>query len=384
MVDKVKYQKDFVFTRFVHPLEGKISLSKKLPYFFDNLKTEEEINEFKEIADHSFLKMHLDSLTSYRSIRDMPKKLQQHYDYIFNKYPQFKTRLTKYDLLTQEELVLSLAENWVIIKFDQDVEFGYMKRQEKIKELAKQRNENYIPFYSKKDIIKDYSISHLLLIEFLSWEEEIFHFEPPIRVDYITSNTAYDFYTPISQNAIEHTELSKNFARIKTFDEILESYEYWSNKIDSSIDNLTNNKLFYIARLLKTAKSTHDAKIELVTLVSIIELLLTHNPLTNRFNVEDSITKQFILKTAVALHEFDTKIELEDIKSELKLIYTLRSKIAHGDFEELNKLFEKHSDLEEHVDFFIYKYCVNLYGYIQIILKLYLTDIKFIDFLKNN
>ncbi len=83
--------------------------------------------------------------------------------------------------------------------------------------------------------------------------------------------------------------------------------------------------------------------INVVLLTSIIEFMLTRNPDFNRFNVEDSINKQFQLKASLLIYQNDKKRNLLKIKEDLKNIYNLRSIIAHGDFENLKKLIKKKS-----------------------------------------
>ena len=60
-------------------------------------------------------------------------------------------------------------------------------------------------------------------------------------------------------------------------------------------------------------------------LISIIELLLTHSPNNNRFNVEDSINKQFQLKAGIVINKYD-KTQLAEIRNRLKYFYSLRFK----------------------------------------------------------
>ena len=78
----------------------------------------------------------------------------------------------------------------------------------------------------------------------------------------------------------------------------------------------------YIGSLLANVRSKiNDDKQKLVSLVGVIELLLTHNPNFNRFNVEDSISKQFKLKTSILLYKNDDSIDLNKTKKQLIFLF---------------------------------------------------------------
>ena len=106
--------------------------------------------------------------------------------------------------------------------------------------------------------------------------------------------------------------------------------------------------------------------------MSIIEFILTRNPDSNRFNVEDSISRQFKLKASIAIYQFDNREYLDEISTNLKEIYSLRSTVAHGGF----------IDKEQHDKFVDSIY--SLYNYIRAIMSMYIKDSEFIDYLKDN
>lgn len=152
--------------------------------------------------------------------------------------------------------------------------------------------------------------------------------------------------------------------------------------IDEILNGNQKDKLLYIASLLKNAGyDIKEDKTKLVVLVSIIELLLTHNPDFNRFNVEDSINKQFQLKGATLIYLNDKSGDINQIKVRLKEIYGLRSSIAHGDFKAVTKYIENAKKKGE--DFPISVIISELYIYLKAIITEYLRDNKFVDFLKD-
>ncbi|HMM99737.1 MAG TPA: HEPN domain-containing protein, partial [Anaerolineales bacterium] len=157
-------------------------------------------------------------------------------------------------------------------------------------------------------------------------------------------------------------------------------------EIGKLIDNLLNSKakdkLLYVASLLKNAgHDIKEDKTKLVVLVSIMELLLTHNPKFDRYNVEDSINKQFQLKAATLIYLNDKSRNINHIKARLNEIYGLRSSVAHGDFKAITKYFETAKKKDE--KFPIGTVIGELYIYLRAIITEYLLDDNFVDFLKD-
>lgn len=154
--------------------------------------------------------------------------------------------------------------------------------------------------------------------------------------------------------------------------------------LDSIFEEGHKDKLMYVASLLKTVgEDVSDDRIKLVTLVSIIELLLTHSPDYNRFNVEDSISKQFRLKASLLIYLNDKSQDLEQIKNRLKTIYGLRSNISHGNFTAVSRYIERPSRKEGEEEYFS-DLISDLYVYIRAILMEYLKDPGLVEFLKEN
>jgi hypothetical protein len=139
-----------------------------------------------------------------------------------------------------------------------------------------------------------------------------------------------------------------------------------------------------VGGLLKiVAHDTRDKKTRLMLLTSIIELLLTHNPDFSRFNVEDSISKQFQLKASILIYLNNRTRDINAVKNRLRTIYQQRSNIAHGNFQAVEKYIQslsKKEGEEEHFDDLI----VDIYGYVRAILEEYLKDQALVEFLKDN
>ena len=70
-----------------------------------------------------------------------------------------------------------------------------------------------------------------------------------------------------------------------------------------------------------------------------------------------------------------------NIKRRLRIIYTQRSNIAHGNFKAVEKYIRNLSKKEGQEEYFE-DLVVDLYVYIRAILEEYLKDITFVEFLK--
>ena len=108
------------------------------------------------------------------------------------------------------------------------------------------------------------------------------------------------------------------------------------NLIDKFInikDDNFDNFMFIIETFY--SENNKSYKKEITDYVTLLEMFVTHSPSTNRYNVEDSISKQFVEKS------IKNKIDLEDFKKELKYMYNYRSKLLHGEVLEMNKQLNK-------------------------------------------
>jgi hypothetical protein len=119
--------------------------------------------------------------------------------------------------------------------------------------------------------------------------------------------------------------------------------------------------------------------------------MLTHAPDFNRYNVEDSINKQFRLKLSVLMYQEDNKINLTDLNKRLNEIYSQRSNVAHGNFAAYDKLITKEvnkmkdrEELDDLKGIARERFVIDCYNYIRVILKAYVKDRNFVQYLKDN
>ncbi len=153
--------------------------------------------------------------------------------------------------------------------------------------------------------------------------------------------------------------------------------------IESAFAHNLAEKLIYVGELLRIANDVFDEKVRLLMLTSIIELLLTHNPDTGRFNVEDSINRQFQLKAALLVYQNNRELDLEQLKRRLKTIYQQRSNVAHGNFgavQDYIRKLKKTGGEEEHFEDLI----IDLYSFVRAIIEEYLKDVRLVEFLKGS
>lgn len=133
------------------------------------------------------------------------------------------------------------------------------------------------------------------------------------------------------------------------------------------------DKLLFIGDLLRIVENeTHDVKVKLLLLVSIIEFLVTRNPDVSKFNVEDSISRQFVLKASILIYNSSPEINLDEVKDNLKRIYQQRSDVAHGNF------ISKNEFKSIVASFYL------LYDYIRAVVSEYIRDTKLVDYIKEN
>lgn len=156
-----------------------------------------------------------------------------------------------------------------------------------------------------------------------------------------------------------------------------------------------DKKFLFICEKIKYSFENYNNNLEMsfVELISLIELLITHNPDSGRFNIEESITKQFVGKMLLILYENDNKIDSEKLKKELKFTYSIRSAIAHGDYinlnQQLNKLFDfyglkrdgKGIDYKDNSDALI-KLRDRVTDWLRVVVSLYLKDENKINIIK--
>ncbi|MDO8513413.1 MAG: HEPN domain-containing protein [bacterium] len=287
-----------------------------------------------------------------------------------------RKNLPKNSLKSLKSFQEALAKKWVILRFDVSKEL--------YEEVFSKHPLGYDAFGPDVDYDEDTVASvkktHVLFyLEFLNlvlndfFALPIFFSGTPIEGEAYDAGMPPDVYPSINVQ-----ELSKLFKEETDGDKLilkLPKLKYYAGQLEKLLPD-QEKRFKYIGEIL-FFHSTLDWNLQLIMLVSIIELMLTHNP-DQRYNAEDSISKQFILKTADVYYQENKKADLRETEKLLRQIYNLRSSIAHGEYSNIEKIMDKFhteglngSDLNDRIREFI-----------RCIIRRYLLDPEYIDFLK--
>ncbi|OJU35178.1 MAG: hypothetical protein BGN96_05105 [Bacteroidales bacterium 45-6] len=380
----------FALTKYIYPIENSIVLSESMRLKFDNPRSSEEINTVKEFIQKTLIEKdkggneRVASLSSRLgfSLGDLKEKLRE--------IDEDDYALKYYDKNYEKSLIDILAETWIIVRFSDDKEFDDItKDRDILLRIVLSKDETD---YAKK--FKDLA-SYCHIISLLSHnDEEYYHGE-----SFLLSTNPYELFSvSVNQRVYEAVEtfLGHNFLFkeenrglnwlywIDGFEEIcsqadgletllIDTLKREEGKIRLSQKETPKQKILHIGNLLKTSyEHLKDPELMLLILVSIIEYLITRNPDTNRFNIEDSISRQFKLKCAIIIHNQDTEYDLVQLNKELGVIYSQRSDFAHGNYKSNFKIEDILSSV------------YSLYKFNKYIINEFIEDRVLIEYLKDN
>jgi len=381
-----------LLTNYVYPLKEKIVLSDSLGFYLDNPRTKDEINMVAESLSESHKyrglipKMSVGEQQHNRSnIADLFKDIEEKCSIGDSYIPEF------FELYDQSKPFEFLSHMCVIARYD----LG-QNTDEIIKEVKERNLYGDLGIYLLSDKypeLKNYQnlISYCFILAILMESNLSTYISPslnpsllrlsilansslmplrPHQMDFFWQSIDPVFYVP-TRFQIVKDELNNSSDELEQF-----------FKTDESLIN----KIIYIGDILSAAYETSDMRVKILLLTGLVELLLARNPDTNKFNVEDSITKQFVLKSSIVINDEYDSWSITEIGKTLKQIYNIRSKIAHGDFEKLGQIISKMcTDLNADDEYIAYASIVNnLYAYIRAILKRYIHDKEYIDFIKKS
>jgi hypothetical protein len=380
----------FAITKYIYPLESSILLSGSLNYIIDNPRTEKEIEIVKNFISESLNESKEETSTMaplgmrlVLSLGDLKKGLEQK-DNTGYALQYYKNNM-------QKPLVDILAETWVILRFSDEEEFTKIanNREELFRTIIGNDNSEYATKFNE---LANYC--HVLSMLFHN-EDGDYHGE-----SFLLSENAYEVFYKSKNLKIKDS--IENFIHFNfSFNELKrhEEWKYWfdaknwifkdaerlesliiqdkilekGKKIRLSQKQTPKQKILHIGGLQKTAyEHLKDPELMLLLLVSIIEYLVTRNPDNNKFNVEDSISKQFKLKCAVLIHNQDIEYNLVQLSDDLNSLYSQRSDIAHGNYKEdfnIDKIVEAVRLLNK---------------FIEHILNEYIDDRNLLEYLKDN
>jgi len=373
---------NFLITYYIYPIREKFLLSGNLGIYFDNPRTDEEVEAVTEYIHQAYS---IESAFQYseKAINQALQEFLSHYsqkDEYISEFRNAVSELSPYEIL---------AKMWIVARYDDGGEHGALNK--KVKELAEEGHYGLFMLEDDNPIVKNSG----QLLDYCHLFSLLIHTEQDYEGRSFILDANSGWFIKIKPNHVvcilffmftafsgERKLVEKDENRWLYFPAVKERLIEISKLIDNLLNSEAKDKLLYIAGLLKNAgHDIEEEKTKLVVLVSIMELLLTHNPKFDRYNVEDSINKQFQLKAATLIYLNDKSKNINHIKARLNEIYGLRSSIAHGDFKAITKYFEtaKKKDDKFPIDTVI----GELYIYLRAIITEYLLDDNFVDFLKD-
>jgi hypothetical protein len=326
-------------TKYIYPLEKEIILSKHLGYSIDNPRTEEEILLIKEYIHPALIRNYENNQPNYNPMLSAAFAIEQWKEYNKGRDEFVYTYLEKNKEAEIEDII---SQSWIILRYNDNGEFESVK---------KERNYFFDIFFT--DAKNAYFDKYNSMLSYFQLISLLIHDKPN---DYsgdslILLKKPQSIFYPIDHTH-EIIEAFRSFysnctiandKRGKTWDfypDIQNELILIANLLEPILTSKhktkqqsAKDKIFFIGDLLRVIENeTQDVNVKLLLLVSIIEFLVTRNPDTNRFNIEDSISKQFVLKASILIYNNDKGRRLEDLKSNLKLIYDQRSSVAHGKY----------------------------------------------------
>ena len=383
----------YFLTSFLHPIEVPISISMEVPITFDNPRNNYEIQNIKNILiEHLKKQEWFKKKSNFSSMKEDLKKSFSKIEtdiytdsaYVIKFFKDYK----------DEKFFEFISKMWVILRYEDDKE--------------SQASDNYIRTVTEpmgidtnSDPSKSYgnkedTLNYCILLSFLSQEIK----------DYETSNNIiFEHELMPFKEISDRTLIYLWFFWLYRWGNIKESaINNWklfplglntinenSKKLDSLIKQIGKERTLYIGNLLLLSNNIHtkDDKIKILLLTSLLELLLTHNPVFNRYNVEDSISKQFQLKGSILIHLNNKANNLLDLKKKLNSIYDIRSSVIHGNFEEIKDIKvwsqKKRNKIKDFYPYTDYKGIItDLYTFIKAILEEYIKNPSLINFIKDN
>lgn len=364
-----EFAMNFILTKFVYPLKEKLKIGEH--YYFDNPRTAEEIKYVAKLVREATPFPPNDKLAGGEGFITI--------DYILDK---MKERYSDDEFATErinnskyKDPCYKIASMWVVLRIKEKTTVDdYF-------ECAKNVH-SYIDVLTLLAFKEHHYIDFSVLIsgcEYIALYKE--------QIISQIQNSIIEILVEATENRKKNIE-KKNYR--------FNGFTYFYNEIakkSEMIDAVPNKEFInYIMESIQALRKNSDLKMKFVSVVSIIELLLTHSPDYARFNVEESISKQFKNKIALICYLNDKACDYDLITKECTLIYSLRSDIAHGNFsifpKDLQKYFRfckenKFISINEFDKVYVLdKLITRTLKYMVIILNTYMKDYKLYEVVK--
>lgn len=378
----------FLYTRYYYPLREPIPLSHHLGFYLDNPRTKQEIID---VAD-SLLSIRSADTSYYPLIGQSEDEIDSLEWFLFrfrNKFIELDRHVRKqFSSYNREKVFEFIARMLVIARYpESESSQSLAKQYRRIKERALKEIvllPGEYPAITNEHRLEDFSYLLSLLIHTSGddyWGQNfVLRSESKVMDD----DPWFNFMnlggvSPHFSNGRLNMDDGWQWHFLPS---IKEQLIHTCGILDLAFGSGDTEKLLYIGNLLKIVREVRDVKVKLLLLTSILELMLTHNPDYNRFNVEDSINKQFQLKIGVLMYMNDNTTDLTALKKQLKEIYQTRSNIAHGNFGGLAKIEKAAQKKKGEPEYLLERYVTRLYQIIRVSVQAYLRDKAFMEFLK--
>jgi len=371
---------NIILLKGVLPLKKKMVLSKKFGIELDNPRNRDELNyvsyflkdkiEFKEDKKllNYFLVSDTKTILHLNYLEDSLKSLLRHY----KNNPYFnKTFLKNYK---KEKAHDYLVKSWLVVRFDDK---GFFKELRNEKRKMIKRKEKGLFILEGTEIgpkREERALSFLSIIDLIFIDKLKDRLRKTVILEENLFQELFIYITGLEQGRSIH----KEFDYFTIADNIQEIVRF-----GKGIDQLSqeqNEKLLFVGETIGNVNDNwQNSKMQFLMLVSIIEFLLIRGPDTSRFNIEDSIRKQFQLKAGVVINKRNGE-KLDLLSQRLKTIYDIRSIIAHGNFARFTKLMNDYRKKDKDFDFF--EFIEECFDYIKAIVESYIFETDFVESLK--
>lgn len=382
---------NILMTTYIYPLAEKMLLSEKLNAYLDNPRTDEEIEAVTGYIRRAYISESAFRFPEYsdEDIVTLEGIILRFCEGFSDADPYVKQFCDTYD---RGSLYEFMARMWIVARYDDE---GQIEVERQRRKEYRDKGELVVALYEQEHPILRNSrrlVEYSYLLSLLTHTHDdytgysfVLDSDPSqFGLDEVNTKLCLYFFIfgLLSQESREDVESEE--LRWQLFPFIRPELEGNARLLDAAFEAGFEDKLMYVASLLKTVgEDLADEKFKLVILVSIIELLLTRNPDHSRFNVEDSISKQFRLKVGLLVYLNDKSRDLDEIEARLKTIYSMRSNIAHGNFTAVNRYIGRLSTREGEEEYFS-DLISDSYVYIRAIVTELLRDTKLVEFLKEN
>jgi hypothetical protein len=381
---------NFVLTTYVYPLAQPVVLSNSLRIQLDNPRTKDEIDLVE-----AWLMRASDSGEDYaipvyseEDIITTESVLLRFRDSVGRKDPDILRRFRSFK---REKILKFLASIWVVARYDDQ---GEAKRLSRFHKRMRAKGEPTFsildeehPIVKGQALVSDYAYLLSLLVnsEGDGYYGRGFIIDEP-RPTRVQDKSMWFQLLLLSMVCRDYegdeTTMDESLSWV-FFPYVREKLEQRARLLEEAFNSGSTDKLLYVGSLLRVSAEAGNERVRLVLLTSILELLLTHSPDHSRFNVDESISKQFRLKAGLLVYLNDKTRNLDRIRERLKIIYNQRSNVAHGNFVAVNKYVSSLPKEEGQEEYFS-DLITDLYLYVRAVIEEYLKDKQLVEYLKAN